>query len=183
MVDDGSTDGTDEPDGEPIELPGDVAVERAVSDEIDALVDLWVDLATDQQQHGSHLRADANRPPIRETMLQHVVSGTVIVARRGDEAVGFVTFGPESGRYQQTARRGMIHNIYVRPADRGVGIGSALLERAEAMLDSMGVDLIGLESMAENDAARSFYRRHGYCPHRIELEKPINDDPVGSDDG
>ena len=182
MADDG-TDGADQSNEVPAELPGDVTVERAVSDEVDILADLWVDLAADQRQHGSHLRADANRPPIRETMLQHVVSGTVLVARRGDDAVGFVTFGPESGRYQQNARRGIIHNIYVRPADRGVGIGSALLERAESVLDSMGVDAIALESMADNDAAKAFYRHHGYLAHRIELEKPINDDPVGSDDG
>ena len=183
MADDRPTDGTGGSDEVETELPADVTVESTDGDEADALADLWVDLAADQRRHGSHLRADANRPAIHETMLQHVVSGTVLVARRGNETIGFVTFGTESGRYRQDARRGMVHNIYVRPADRGVGIGSALLERAEAALESMGVDVIALESMAENDAARSFYRRHGYAPHRIELEKPINDDPVMSDDG
>ena len=176
-------DGTDGTDGASAELPADVSIDPADGGEADRLADLWVDLADDQRRHRSHLRADANRPAIHETMLQHVVSGTVLVARRGDGVVGFVTFGTESGRYRQDARRGMIHNIYVRPADRGVGIGSALLGHAEAALGAMGVDAVALQSMAANDAARSFYRRHGYAPHRIELEKPINDDHLESNEG
>jgi len=31
--------------------------------------------------------------------------------------------------------------------------------------------VVALETMADNEAARRFYRRHGYEPHRIELER------------
>ena len=80
-------------------------------------------------------------------------------------------------------RRCLIHNLFVRAPERGDGIGSALLTAAEEALDAGGAAVIALESMAENDAARAFYRRHGYDPHRVELEKPINGDAVTTDDG
>ncbi|CCQ36595.1 GNAT family acetyltransferase [Natronomonas moolapensis 8.8.11] len=161
--------------------PGDVTISSAGTDDADRLADLWVDLAADQRRHSSHLEAEANREVIHETMLRHAVTDTVFSARRGGTVVGFVTFGVESGRYEQDVTRGTIHNVYVEPSDRGEGIGSALLAAAERELVSLGVGVVTLEAMARNDAARSFYARHGYTPHRIELEKPINDDPLSND--
>ncbi len=170
------------------ELPENVVIERANSDDSDVLTELWVKLATDQRQHESHLRAEGNKPQIHETMLQHIVSGTAFVARYAEqpveeEIVGFVTFGTESGKYNQDSFRGIVHNIYVKPEAREGGIGTELLDVAERELESRGVDVIGLQAMADNDAAISFYRRRGYSPHRIELEKPINDDPQDSSEG
>ena len=162
--------------------PADVTVSAADTDDAARLADLWVDLAAGQRQYGSHLEAEGNRESIGEAMLRHAVSDTVLLARRAGVAVGFVTFGIESGRYGQDVTRGTIHNVYVEPSDRGEGIGGALLAAAERELDAMGAEVVALEAMAQNDAARSLYDRHGYTPHRIELEKPINDDPL-SDDG
>lgn len=159
----------------------DVLIERANSRDSGVLTELWIELATDQRQHGSHLRAEDNRQQIHETMLQHIVSGTAFVARCAEDAggegvVGFVTFGTESGRYAQDSVRGIVHNIYVEPQAREGGIGAALLDAAERELESRGVDVVGLQAMADNDAAISFYRQRGYTPHRVELEKPINGD-------
>ena len=170
----------DDPD-DPDSAPGDVTISPADTDDADRLADLWVDLAADQRRHGSHLGAGANREAIHETMLRHVVTDTVRLAERAGTVVGFVTFGAESGRYSQDVVRGTIHNVYVRPADRNEGVGSALLAAAERELASRGVEVVALEAMARNDAARSFYARHGYAPHRIELEKPINDDTLSGD--
>ena len=170
------------------ETPPGYAVEPADTDDADVMAELWVDLATGQRDHGSHLLADRNRDRIHETMLQHVVTDTALVAREDapdDDAplVGFVTFGRESEAYSQNAARGIVHNLYVRPADRSNGIGSALLAAAEDRLAALGVDAVALESMAENEAARRFYGRHGYAPHRIELEKPLESDTLTTDDG
>ncbi|WP_299237063.1 GNAT family N-acetyltransferase [Natronomonas sp.] len=161
--------------------PTDVAIEAAGGDDVTALVDLWLDLAADQRRHGSHLRTSENRPVIHETMVRHVVADTALLARRGDAVVGFVTFAVETGRYEQDRSRGVIHNVYVRPSDRDDGIGTALLEAAEADLASRGVDAVSLQAMARNEPARRFYSRRGYTAHRIELEKPINDGSEGTD--
>lgn len=180
MVADVPDDHAADPDPNP---PEEMTISTADTGDADRLADLWVDLAADQRRYGSRLEAEANRETIHETMLRHAVTGTVLVARLEGVTVGFVTFGMESGRYDQAVTRGTVHNVYVEPSDRGVGIGSALLAAAERELEAVGVEAVALEAMARNDAARSFYARHGYAPHRIELEKPINDDPVTSDDG
>lgn len=177
------------------EPPADVRIESAEREDADALAARWVELAKDQREHGSHLLPEENRTQIREALLQHVVTDTVLVARRpasdGDEdgenqeeaMVGFVSFGLESERYRQDVRRGIVHNIYVRPADRGVGIGSALLEAAEAALAERGADTVGLQAMASNESARAFYEQNGYAPHRVEYEKTIESDSLTTDDG
>jgi len=156
-----------------VDTPDDVAIDPATSDEVDALVDLWVDLARGQRDHGSHLLADENRTVVRESVSRHVVTGGALVAREtdGDSLVGFVLFGPETGGYEQDRDRGVVENIYVVPRRRGEGIGSALLAEAEAALADAGAGVVALETMADNEAARRFYRRHGYEPHRIELER------------
>jgi ribosomal protein S18 acetylase RimI-like enzyme len=158
------------------ESPPNVAIEAADRDDITTLVDLWIDLAADQRYYGSHLVPTENRSVIREAMSQHVVTDSVLVARRNGDVVGFVTFDVESGRYRQDVSRGVVHNIYVRDDDRNESIGYALLTAAEAELETRGVDIVSLQAMASNDRARRFYREHGYTPHRIELEKPINGD-------
>ncbi|TKR28103.1 GNAT family N-acetyltransferase [Natronomonas salsuginis] len=163
--------------------PTDVTIEPADASDVDTLAELWVELAADQRRYGSHLLAADNGSRILEAMRHHVATDTAIVARRDGDLVGFVTFGVETGRYRQDAVRGIVHNIYVRDPDRSEGIGSGLLDAAEDALRDMGVDIVALQAMADNADARAFYDRHGYAAHRIELEKPINDDLVTSDSG
>jgi ribosomal protein S18 acetylase RimI-like enzyme len=165
------------------DFPTDVVIEFADSTDTATLTELWVDLAADQRRYGSHLLAEPNRTAIRETMLRHVVTDTACVARRDGSIVGFVTFDVETERYRQDVSRGVIYNVYVRPDHRGSGIGHGLLAEAEAALQTEDVDTVSLQVMAENDGARRFYRRHGYDPHRVELEKPINSDPQSGNDG
>jgi ribosomal protein S18 acetylase RimI-like enzyme len=160
----------------PPEIPTNVTIETADRDDLDRLVDLWVDLATDQRRYGSHLVPAENRSVIHKAMVQHVMTDSVLVARRDGNIVGFVTFETESGRYRQDVTRGVVHNIYVQENHRNEGIGYALLRASEAELGTRSVDVVSLQAMAGNDRARRFYREYGYTPHRIELEKPINGD-------
>lgn len=89
------------------------------------------------------------------------------------DVVGFVMYGPETGSYQQDASRGTIHNIYVRETHRGRGVGTELLEAAEAALVDAGVDVVSIGVMVGNVDAQRLYRRRGYRPHRVELEKDV----------
>lgn len=162
-------------------------VERPGVDEAGAIVDCWVDLARDQRAHGSHLRAGSNREAIRRAVLRHVVTDGLFVARidpdeDGDVIAGFVMFSVESGSYEQDVTRGVIENLYVRPGYRNRGIGSALLSAAEDAL-AEDADVIALEVMADNEAARRFYRRHGYDSHRLELERSVENDIHSKDEG
>jgi len=142
---------------------------------VDEIVELWVALAHGQREHGSHLYAGENSQRIRESLVRHVIADRVLVADTG-RITGFVMFTIERTEYAQDCTRGVIENLYVRPGRRGEGIGSVLLGAAESRLEDAGVDTVALEVMAPNDAARRFYRRHGYRPHRLELEKSVGDD-------
>ncbi|MFA1612025.1 GNAT family N-acetyltransferase [Halobellus rubicundus] len=162
-----------------------VAIERPDVSEVDALVDLWIALATGQRAHDSHLLPEANRATVRDTLARHAVTGGVQVARRDGEIVGFVTFGPEEGAYEQDVTRGVVRNVYVRPAYRGEGIGAELMDVAESALESAGATVVSLEAMAANERARAFYRERGYAPHRIQFEKAVGAegaDPDGETD-
>ena len=157
-------------------------IESPDTDAADELADAWVDLARGQRDHGAHLLADDNRSQIRESILQHLVTDGVRVARGADDALlGFVMFAPESTQYEQDVRRGVVQNLYVAPDHRSEGIGAALLDVAEAALAEKGVDVVSLEVMADNERAREFYAAQGYGSHRVALEKPLESDNDSSE--
>ncbi|MFB6129686.1 MAG: GNAT family N-acetyltransferase [Salinigranum sp.] len=150
-------------------------------DDVDAIADLWVELAAGQRAHGSHLLAAENRTTIRESIAHHVAVDGVRVARDPD-IVGFVTFDFEGNDYDQTATRGVVRNLYVRGDRRNEGIGRALLTAAERELAAAGADVVSLEALAGNEAAIRFYERAGYRTHRVELEKPVENDTHSKED-
>ena len=167
-----------------------VSVEPATSRDVDELTDRWVELAEGQRSFGSHLLAAANRSQVRAALARSVVGDDLLVARNenlpeseasgapGDAIVGFVMFTVESGYYDQDVTRGVVQNIHVDSDRRGEGVGTALLAAAERALADRGVDTVALEVMADNEAARRFYRRRGYRPHRIEMEKRAENDTL-----
>ncbi|CCQ32809.1 Sporulation regulator protein [Halorhabdus tiamatea SARL4B] len=144
--------------------------------DVDILADLWVDLADGQRAFGTHLAASANRSPVRESISRHVVTGRIRVARADDRIVGFVMFTLESDTLDRTVPRGIVENLYVVPDRREEGIGTELLEIAEAELRDEGATVVALDVLADNEAARAFYRSHGYDPHRLTVEKSIESD-------
>lgn len=156
-------------------------VEPATLDDLDRIVDLWVALAAEQRDHGAHLTAGPNRDVMGEALAQHVVDHTCLVARaEGSDTgaapiVGFVTFALEQDGLDRDVTRGFVHNLYVTPEMRGQKIGGELLGAAEDALDAAGVDRIVLETLAGNEAARRFYERRGYTPHRVAYERPPGD--------
>lgn len=153
-------------------------ISPATTDRADDLTALWVDLADGQRSFGSHILPEENRSLARDAVLRHVVADELLVATEGDRLLGFVMFTIESGEYAQDGTRGVIRNIYVRPEDRSQGVGTALLEAAEDALLDRGADWLSLEVMADNERARRFYRRHGYAPHRVTLEKSSESDTL-----
>lgn len=158
-------------------------ITTAETDDLDVLVDLWVALVEDQQHHGTHLRAAANSGVARDVVSQYVVADDLLVAREDDAILGFVMFHVEAGLYEQAVVRGIVDNLYVVPEARGRGIGSRLLDAAEAALVEDGADVVALSVMAANDRAIDFYERRGYAPHRLLLEKATESDNETRPDG
>jgi GNAT superfamily N-acetyltransferase len=55
-----------------------------------------------------------------------------------------------------------IDEFYVLPAQRGGGVGAALLKAAESEFARIGCTNVSLQLARKNDSARKFYYRHGY---------------------
>jgi len=153
-------------------------VRLARHEDADAVTEQWLDLADSQRAHDSHVLAEENRSMARESVLRHVVADELLVAVERGELLGFVMFTVQTSDFTQDTTRGLVRNIYVAPEHRSQGVGTALLGAAEEELTDRGVEHLVLEVMADNEAARRFYRRHGYSPHRMALEKPTENDTL-----
>lgn len=150
-----------------------LVIEPPSVDELDSLADCWVDLAREQRAHGSHVLPDANRDRIRSIFGAHHASETVLVARLDGTLVGFGTFAVERGALEIDSDRGHLSNLYVKPSFRGRTIGTALLRAIESTLTERGVSVLTLEVLADNEAARRFYRSNGYTAQRISMEHSL----------
>lgn len=157
-------------------------IELAEAADAATVADLWVDLADEQRQYGSRLLPTENEAGIREEMARHAASENLLVAR-DDRIVGFVAFSIERGTYERDASRGVVETLFVVPGRRDEGIGSDLLAGAERRLVDRGADAVALEAMADNTAARRFYRRRGYDRHRVTFEKSLQSDNHSKEGG
>lgn len=160
-------------------------IESPDVDAVARLGDCWVTLAREQRAHGSHLSAEANRAHITENIARAIAADGIRVARADDgddidastdEILGFVMLSSGTEVFATDVTRGTIENLYVRPPYRNRGVGSDLLAAATTALESRGVDTITLDVLAANEAARRFYRRHGYEPHRVRMERSVESD-------
>ena len=56
----------------------------------------------------------------------------------------------------------MLEELYVRPALRGQGIGTAIMDVVEAELDGKGVEEFQINVDEVDGGARRFYERRGF---------------------
>jgi GNAT superfamily N-acetyltransferase len=87
--------------------------------------------------------------------------GTVWIAREGSELVGYlIAVYVFSFEYQGLIAE--IDELFVLPHARRHGLGTALLDIAEAALADAGCTFVQLQLGAANRTARTFYDRRGY---------------------
>jgi ribosomal protein S18 acetylase RimI-like enzyme len=112
------------------------------------------------------------KPPLSGSMPQAEVAALLAKA----ETVVFLAYldGTPAGYvYAEVVRRAetsltyaydmiYIHHISVRPNYRRLGVGSALLNAVRALGSDLSISLITLEVWSFNEAARAFFRRHGF---------------------
>ena len=151
----------------------DVLIEPATSDDVTTVAEDWIDLASEQLVYGSHVLPDANHDVILDVLSAYRFNDGLLVARVGDDIVGFATFSLERGSFDLDTTRGLLSNLFVKPHVRNRGVGTSLLEAAEHSLAESGASVVVLEAMAANESARRFYRRHGYETYRVGMERTL----------
>ena len=89
--------------------------------------------------------------------LARSASAFLLVAHSGDELAGYVLVLTRS-----TSRVARLYSLAVSPAVRGRGVGSRLLDAAEAAAQARGADEMRLEVRADNRMAIRLYESRGY---------------------
>jgi ribosomal protein S18 acetylase RimI-like enzyme len=75
-------------------------------------------------------------------------------------------------------RIGEVESLALLPGERGRGIGTLLLDCAEAILADRGARDVVIGVLAGNDGARRFYERRGMAPAIIKMMR-IGPKPAG----
>jgi len=93
----------------------------------------------------------------------------LLVAVRAGVAAGYahaeVQVEPES-LYKRASTVLHVHALGVTEAQRGCGVGHALLEAVRGAAAARGIERVSLEVYAFNTAARAFYARQGFVTLR-----------------
>jgi GNAT superfamily N-acetyltransferase len=106
------------------------------------------------------------------TRLERLLaSANVVVLLAGDPAVGvaLLTLRPSVWYEGPVA---VLDELYVMPAERGRGIGTALLKAAETACRQRGAGLLEINVDGEDRDARRFYERHGYANRERNQTQP-----------
>ncbi|TCO70140.1 GNAT family N-acetyltransferase [Rhodovulum euryhalinum] len=97
-----------------------------------------------------------------------------LVAERGGALAGFVSAHLQEGEFGGTARAAVIDAIATDPAQRGSGIGRALMAALEADLRAQGVTEIRSEADWSDREMVRFFAASGFAlaPHLV-LHRPV----------
>jgi GNAT superfamily N-acetyltransferase len=109
---------------------------------------------------------------LAERLQRLLEGGDVIALLTGEPAVGvaLLTLRPNIWYDGPVA---LLDELYVVPAVRDQGHGSALLAAAEAVVRERGAELLEINVDAGDTDARRFYERHGYTNTEPGQDEPM----------
>jgi len=123
--------------------------------------------ATAETEHGygSYLRSQLKKPDV-----------VVLVAARAGEVLGYTYAGVEGYDYMSLrGPAGVLYDIVVEPAQRGLGIGRALLDATLAELASRGAPRVVLSTAERNETAQRLFAHAGFRRTMIEMTRELAD--------
>lgn len=103
----------------------------------------------------------ATEPPASwEAWSAGKINPCSLVARAGDEIVGWAAVSPTSARacYAGVAE----HSVYIASAARGMGVGRALLEELFRVTEAAGIWMLQSSIFPENTASYALHLRCGF---------------------
>ena len=145
---------------------------------IDELEPLWLSMFDHHLSTGAAGLAVVARSeswPRRQALYQQLLQSDdafVVLARRGPTAVGYalahVHDAPDD-TWDTGDRIGEVESLAVLPTERGRGLGTLLLDYAEAVLESLGAQDVTIGVVVGNTDAQRFYERRGMTPAMVKL--------------
>src|ERR1044071_8093744 len=138
----------------------DFQIRPARVDDLPIILQLIRDLATYERAPND---VTATEEQLRRVLFGEKTSADVLVAREGDEAVGFAVFFHNFSTW--LGKPGLyLEDLFVRPEKRGRGYGRALLERLAQIAKERACGRIEWAVLDWNEPAIQFYRKLGAQP-------------------
>jgi ribosomal protein S18 acetylase RimI-like enzyme len=154
-----------------------ITITRAGAEALDRLAPLWLLLhehhrAVGGEALGPYVDDESSWRARRELYAGFLGGGGfALLAERDGELIGYAmvavtpvaeTLMPDTWRTGALVAE--IETLSVLPAARGEGVGSALLDRIDAELESAGVRDVLIGAFVANAGAIRLYERHGFRP-------------------
>jgi ribosomal protein S18 acetylase RimI-like enzyme len=141
-----------------------VTIRQATDSDLDAMRDLWEAFEAELDGPGfRHETWEEGRAALEEDLH----NGVVLIAEEGGEAVGFADVSFERPRIA------WLESIYVSPDHRRRGLARTLLAEVAERCREHGSGHLGLDVLAENRYARSFYERLGFFEYGVKMAAPL----------
>jgi ribosomal protein S18 acetylase RimI-like enzyme len=119
--------------------------------------------AETEHGYGSYLQTQLRKPDV-----------IVLVAERAGEVLGYTYAGVEGYDYMSLrGPAGVLYDIVVDPAQRGLGIGRALLDATLAALETRGAPRVVLSTAERNEPAQRLFARAGFRRTMIEMTREL----------
>ncbi len=163
---------TDSPAGQPEASAPAWHVRHATGSDVPAVAAAVHELLS--ELGGASVGPSALEPAVRE-LLEVADAGTVLVASAEDAIVGVLAASWQLAIHVP-GRYGLVQDLWVRPSERGRGIGHGLIQALCELARDLRLSRIevGLpsERFAELIATEAFYRHNGFGPlgPRMRLE-------------
>jgi GNAT superfamily N-acetyltransferase len=153
----------------------DVTIRLATPDDWEAVAGLLVELGRGVADGTAH------DPTHRQAFAGHIrnLGNVTLVAQIGDEVVGVVDmeYHQRLGDHRPQAR---VNDVVVTESSRGIGVGTALLRRAEELARMRGCFRMALVTATWREATIAFYRREGWQEYGVWFVKLLTDDVAAS---
>jgi GNAT superfamily N-acetyltransferase len=174
----------DQPEERASDIMDDVEIVVGHAEFVDIVEELWKELQAVEAAQAppglSALPAAVSWQRRRSNYLRWIEleSGSIIVARRGPDVVGyaFLRVEPADDMWVTGGSVVEIETLVVDQSVRGMGIGSAILDRVEIHCKTLGAD-VQVGTMVTNARAIRLYERRGWAPRRIVLSRFRRSDP------
>ena len=163
-------------------LSAEVNIRRASQSDIPRIVQLWKELISLHEKKFGYnnelFRHKKNSVSLYRKFLGKRIlarNSRVFVASINGKIIGHVIVNGKSLRPPIYVHRqeAYIDEIFVEEFYRRKGIGTRLLEEAEAWAKKRGIFSIGLFVSTKNKGAFSAYRKSGFFEHHLKMSKII----------
>jgi GNAT superfamily N-acetyltransferase len=138
-----------------------IAIRRATPEDVPVILELIRGLA--DYEHARPEEVPADIPALRESLFGDRPAAEALLAVEGGRALGFALFFHNYSTWR--ARRGLyLEDLFVRPEERGRGVGKALLVELAKIAAERGCARMEWAVLDWNQPAIDFYLALGARP-------------------